>query len=88
MRKTIMSTEIEINERTKVPVSLLIILIFAVIWFIRLEGKVDGAIKVAEIQDKRMDGVDAGREDIVKVVQSVDQRLARIEGKLGVRSDR
>lgn len=61
--------EITLSEKTRVPVSLVIIIVTVVVWFIRLEGRVDA-------QAKQIDAL-----------TSIDRRLARIEGRLGISTD-
>lgn len=80
-----MSTEIEITEKTKIPLSLIGVIVIFTVWEIRLEGKVEAANTIATLQSKRIDAIEADRGEMVRVIQSIDQRLARIEGKLGVR---
>lgn len=62
-----------ITERTAIPISLVIVLVGGVLWFARLEAKVEAAQRSQEEQ-----------QELRKALQRIDRRLSRMEGKMGI----
>lgn len=71
-----------IDETTKLPIKLLITLVSIIvglaIWGTRLEAKIDSH---ETSDDKRVELI----EQRMEVIQSIDRRLSRIEGKLNIK---
>lgn len=80
----------EINERTKIPLGLIGVVVFVAVGWMRLETRVNLVEQSAANQEKRVDGMETqisgDRSELLRVLQGMDQRLSRIEGKLSSRS--
>lgn len=62
-----------ITERTAIPISLVVVLVGGVLWFARLEAKVDAA-----------SNLQADQIQLAHTLNRIDRRLSRMEGKLGI----
>jgi len=70
----------KITESTLIPLSLLAVLAGGIFWLSTLYAEVrTNSAAVAEMKMTQADGY--------KSLQSIDQRLSRIEGKLGLRGE-
>lgn len=66
----------KITENTLIPLSLLAVIAGGIFWFSTLYAEVRASS--TDIQDLK---------NTMRQLQSIDQRLSRIEGKLGLRGD-
>lgn len=62
-----------ISEKTALPISLVLVLVGGVMWFTRLEAKVEAQA-----------GTQPAQAELGKALQRIDRRLSRIEGKLSI----
>ena len=68
----------EITENTALPISLIIIVVGTVAWLTRLHAlTLSNCARIAEL-DRKQDVFNS-------IMQNIDNRLNRIEGKLGAR---
>lgn len=65
--------EVKINEKTLIPLSLMITIIGGVYWLSNLNFKANASEKEIEKLNKK-----------ITVIQSIDTRLSRIEGALNI----
>lgn len=67
-----------INEKTLIPISLAITLMGGVVWVTNIYSK---TIENSE----RISRLEVEQDTFMGLLRSVDQRLSRIEGKLGIK---
>lgn len=67
----------KITEKTLLPVSLVIVLIGGVVWLTTLKSDADQLKQQIQLLQSKQD-------QYLEEIQSVNTRLSRIEGKLGI----
>jgi hypothetical protein len=76
----------QITEKTALPVSMVLVIVTAVVWFVRLEGRVDAnSDKLKGTGDLQKEMINQ-QEKTNNLFRLIEGRLGRIEGRLGVRS--
>lgn len=70
----------EITEKTLIPISLMITIVLVAIWVSEVKSSADSS--KADIQELKLE-----QRDRNKTLRSIDERLSRIEGRLGVKKD-
>ena len=67
----------EINEKTRIPLSLVLTICLGVAWLVRLESRVN-------VDSKQIEDTASLQKKHLETVQSINTRLSRIEGKLRI----
>ena len=70
----------KITENTLIPVSLVILLLGGIVWLTSIYAQASQAAEAVKALTFK-------QEDYNRLIENIDRRLSRIEGKLGVRSE-
>lgn len=68
-----------LNEKTKISVGLLIVLVPVFIWLVRLDSRVEANAKSIVVGDDQ-------QKTFTKIVNRIDRRLSRMEGRLDIKT--
>ena len=87
-----MTKDGSITEKTAISLGVvataLTLMCGMVVWFIRLEGRVDAETRISEIQGKRIDSIEVDRSKMIEVINRIDKRLSRIEWRLNIKEEK